>query len=99
MFQSLHRANARRRIDVLIHGAARGADALAWEWARFMDVPAIACPADWRAHGRAAGPIRNAKMLAEHKPDAVIAFPGGAGTAHMVKIAREAGLPVWQPKP
>jgi predicted Rossmann-fold nucleotide-binding protein len=33
-------------------------------------------------------------MLAEGRPDAVIAFPGGKGTADMVRKARAAGLPV-----
>jgi hypothetical protein len=33
-------------------------------------------------------------MLREGKPDLVIAFPGGRGTAHMTRIALEAGLKV-----
>ena len=55
---------------------------------------ALAYPANWKKHGRAAGPIRNKQMLEEAKPDLVIAFPGGAGTANMVKQAREAGVKV-----
>lgn len=50
--------------------------------------------ADWEQCGRQAGPLRNARMLAEGRPDAVIAFPGGKGTADMVRKARAAGLPV-----
>jgi hypothetical protein len=50
--------------------------------------------ADWESHGRAAGPIRNAKMLIEGKPDYVIAFPGGYGTLDMKKKAIKAGLEV-----
>jgi hypothetical protein len=34
-------------------------------------------------------------MLDEAKPDAVIAFPGGRGTADMTDRALKAGLPVW----
>lgn len=34
------------------------------------------------------------KMLDEGKPDLVVAFPGGPGTAHMVRIARAAGVRV-----
>lgn len=33
-------------------------------------------------------------MLQEGKPDLVVAFPGGRGTAHMTRIAQEAGVPV-----
>ena len=42
---------------------------------------------------RGAGPVRNARMLVE-KPDLVIAFPGGPGTADMVRRARAAGVEV-----
>lgn len=84
--------------NVVIHGAARGADSLAHRWAQSRCVAVESYPADWQAHGRAAGPIRNAKMLAEGKPDLVIAFPGGNGTSHMVKIAEASGVRVIQPR-
>jgi hypothetical protein len=48
----------------------------------------------WRAV--AAGPIRNARMLEEGKPDIVIAFPGGRGTANMIEQAHAAGVEVVQ---
>lgn len=73
---------------LVIHGAARGADTLAHRWAQCHGVPAQAFPADWDTHGKAAGPIRNRRMLDEGKPDVVIAFPGGPGTANMVAQAR-----------
>lgn len=37
---------------------------------------------------------RNKQMLNEGKPDLVVAFPGGSGTAHMVKIAKAVGIMV-----
>ena len=79
---------------VIIHGDANGADQLADKWARLSQVAVRAHPADWTDLGRAAGPIRNQEMLDEEKPDLVIAFPGGRGTADMVRRAREAGVPV-----
>lgn len=82
---------------VIIHGGANGADSLANEWARLNRVPCVAFPADWKKHGRAAGHIRNRRML-EERPDIVIAFAGGKGTAYMVKIAKEAGVQVFEPK-
>jgi len=75
--------------EKIVHGAAKGADAMAAAWAKQMAVLAIAVPADWEAHGNAAGPIRNEEMLMHHKPKCVIAFPGGAGTADMVKRAKK----------
>lgn len=85
-------------ITVIIHGAARGADQCAGTWARKRLVCEIAVPANWSGHGMAAGPIRNQRMLLD-EPDLVLAFPGGKGTAHMVKIAREAGIRVLELKP
>lgn len=81
-------------ITRLIHGAARGADSLAAAWAKSRGIPASAFPADWKTDGRAAGFVRNARMLREGRPEVVVAFPGGKGTAHMVNLARAAGVPV-----
>ena len=49
-------------------------------------------PADWKVRGRAAGHIRNQQMLDEGRPHLVVAFPGGRGTADMVRRARAAGI-------
>jgi hypothetical protein len=53
-------------------------------------------PADWNTLGRAAGPIRNGRMLRDGLPDAVIAFAGGIGTANLVAQARAAGVTVYE---
>jgi predicted Rossmann-fold nucleotide-binding protein len=81
---------------VIVHGAAQGADTAAWVWAARCGVPMDIHRADWDKHGRRAGPIRNAEMLASGV-DAVVAFPGGRGTADMVAKARKSGVPVWLP--
>lgn len=81
-------------IDVLIHGGARGADFMAGKFAELIGIPVREYPADWARDGRAAGPIRNSKMLAAEKPDLVVAFAGGRGTADMVEKARRAGIEV-----
>lgn len=54
----------------------------------------MAFPANWKKFGKAAGPLRNVKMIEEGKPDVVIAFPGGHGTANMVALAEASGIPV-----
>lgn len=83
-----------RNVEVVIEGEAPGADTLAREWAEQHRIPVLMFPAEWKIHGKAAGPIRNAQMLREGKPDLVVAFPTPAsrGTWHMVRIAREAGV-------
>lgn len=90
-------------ISTIIHGAASGADKLAGSWARTRiasgPITEIACPAAWNVYGRAAGPMRNASMLAVHNPDLVVAFPGGSGTADMVRRARAAGVKVIEARP
>lgn len=78
----------------LICGMAFGADTMAYNWAKRHGITVHEFPADWKKYGKAAGPIRNKRMLDEGKPDLVIAFPGGGGTANMVKLAREAGVEV-----
>jgi hypothetical protein len=50
--------------------------------------------AEWHRFGREAGPMRNARMLAEGKPNLVVAFPGGPGTRNMVDLARRAGVEI-----
>jgi hypothetical protein len=79
-------------ITTLIHGGASGADYLAYQWAVDNSVDVKCYEADWKTHGKAAGPIRNKYMLEDGKPDMVIAFPGGKGTANMVKLAKEANV-------
>lgn len=102
VWRVLDRTAERVEILAVRHGAARGADSLAGEWARERGYPVEARPADWypaRLGGRldrGAGPRRNAEMLAEGGVVAVVAFPGDSGTANMVERARRAGLPVWE---
>lgn len=92
VLDGLHRKHG---ITALIHGNAKGADALADDWAAGKVQTLTFTPA-WEEHGKAAGPIRNQKMLDEGKPDMVVAFPGGRGTADMVKRAEAAGVPIIQ---
>jgi hypothetical protein len=80
-------------ITTLIHGGAKGVDSFAGEWAEDRGIPVEVYPADWNKHGRAAGPIRNQKMI-EQNPRCFIAFDGGPGTANMVKTAKIAGVKV-----
>lgn len=79
---------------VLEGGCPGGADRAARQWAMIHGVEGVTVAADWNAHGKAAGPIRNQKMLDDYKPVLVLAFPGGSGTADMVRRAKKAGVRV-----
>ncbi len=88
-----------RVLDILgptfiIHGAAKGADQCAANWAAKRGVPMRGFPADWQLHGRSAGAKRNRQMLIEGRPDLVVAFPGGTGTSDMIGAAEQRGVPV-----
>lgn len=81
-------------IEAVIHGGARGADTMAGEWARARGISCTVYEANWELEGRAAGPIRNKRMLDEGAPDLIVAFPGGRGTANMIRQATERGFEV-----
>lgn len=84
------------RTPIIIHGAARGADTLADQWAKNRGFDRLPFPADWDTYGDLAGPVRNTKMLNEAKPNFCVAFPGSRGTADMVTKCRAAGVPVYE---
>ena len=80
------------RIGDVISGGAKGVDAMGERWAKDSGRNLIVIPADWDAHGRAAGPIRNARMAREG--EGLIALWDGQskGTASMIREARKAGI-------
>ncbi|PZR89767.1 MAG: hypothetical protein DI537_20400 [Stutzerimonas stutzeri] len=98
----MSRIHSKLGISHLIHGDALGADRLADAWALMCGIPVTAYPANWYPDGKdggrddKAGPKRNAKMLAEGRPDLVVAFPGWSGTNDMVERARAAGVRVME---
>jgi hypothetical protein len=86
------------KITELIEGGALGADRFARIWAQNNYVPFRTFHADW-ALGAKAGPLRNAQMLKEGKPDKVFAFINkpwehSRGTRDMVRKARKASVDV-----
>lgn len=83
-----------RTIGALAHGDSRGADKLSDEWAKSHGIERKPYPADWRALGKSAGPIRNRRMLDDFKPELLVVFPGGRGTADCRSAAAERGIPV-----
>lgn len=99
IWRELDRLDAKHQVREVIDGASDdvtgpyvGADYWAHQWALARNKPICRMHADWKEHGRAAGPIRNKRMLDEGKPDLVVAFPGGRGTANMIEQARKANV-------
>jgi len=95
VFETLQALHRKTPITTVIEGGAYGADSYAREWAdtSIDQVIVEEYKADWSL-GKKAGPIRNQRMLDEGKPDLVLAFPGGRGTADMVARAKKAGVKV-----
>ncbi len=94
VLSTLHTAH---QFTFLIHGDARGADRLAGKWAEANGVQPVAMKALWDLEGDAAGSKRNQRMYEFAKPDLIVAFSGGRGTANMMKTgftAKHAGDPV-----
>lgn len=94
VFAVLDKLDKERDISAVIDGGATGADLFGFAWACSLDKIRHTFKADWATHGKKAGPLRNQRMLDEGKPDVVVVFPGGKGTADMRARAEKAGVPV-----
>lgn len=86
--------NPQEQVDYVISGNARGADMTGEAWAIANVIPVMLMPAQWSAHGKSAGPIRNAAMA--KRGTYLIAFWDGKsrGTKNMIDTATKAGLTV-----
>lgn len=80
-------------VTEIITGGASGADYWGKLFAEEMGIHNHEMPAQWDVFGPAAGPIRN-KYMAK-RADAVVLFPGGKGTASMLKEASLAEIKVF----
>jgi len=94
IYNVLDSFHERHSITTIIEGGATGVDSHAASWALSHNIPVDTFLAEWNIYGKAAGPIRNRKMITEGKPDYAIAFPGGRGTADMIRQARTTLIPI-----
>jgi len=80
--------------DVIVSGGANGADTMAEDFAKSMNIPTEIFLPDWNRYGRGAGIIRNGDIV--KTADAMIAFPLGEsrGTWNSISRARAKGIPV-----
>jgi hypothetical protein len=92
----------RSKVTTVIAGGARGIDYAAAQWAKAIGCELIEMLPDWDNEGKAAGYIRNAKMIAktlelreERSEDAMLVAiwdTESKGTAHTIETAGRAGL-------
>jgi hypothetical protein len=80
-------------IKIIIHGGARGADAMAGGIARASGIQEVICPANWDKFKKGAGHKRNSAMTIL-QPDVVVACQGGSGTDDMMNKAQQCGFEV-----
>lgn len=82
-------------ITHVIEGGAKGVDEMGWRWAMAQGIPFTTVNAEWNRMGRAAGPLRNAKMSL--MADALICIWDGKspGTANMIEHALDRKLKVF----
>ena len=78
----------------IVTGMARGADLMAYQFAKEHNVICHKFPADWARHDRRAGFIRNEEMGVFS--DGLLAFWDGEsrGTKHMIEYMRKLGKDV-----
>ncbi len=77
-------------------GMASGVDICGRNWAYSHGIPIVEFHADWSAHGKAAGPIRNAAM-AEWGDALVLIWDGKSkGSRSMLQEAKKRGLQIHQ---
>ena len=78
----------------IVSGGCQGPDALAIGFAKLWHLGYTVFPANWDVYGKAAGPVRNSRIVAF--ADAVVAFHDGTsrGTADTIAKAKKAGKAV-----
>jgi hypothetical protein len=104
VYAALDAIHAETPITTIVHGACGatekdpdppygGADGYADDWAVERGVPVEPFFANWKRFKFGAGPERNRRMTGAGA-DLAVVFPGGKGTANLVKEARSARIKV-----
>ncbi len=83
-------------ITEIVSGTADGVDKLGEDWAREIGIPIHTFPANWKLHGRAAGPIRNEEMGNYADAAIVIIENNSRGSANMISVMKKLEKPVYE---
>src|SRR5579863_5529619 len=87
--------NSGFQITEVISGGAQGVDSLGAFWANTNKIPCSFFMADWKTHGKAAGPIRNSFMAAEAEALILVWDGKSRGSNDMLNKANAKGLKVY----
>ena len=93
--RALARCGFRDEITEVVSGGAVGADMHGERWAKTFGKKLTRFTADWEAHGKNAGPLRNEKM-AQYADALILVWDGRSrGSADMLRRAEAHGLRVY----
>lgn len=92
--RKLNELHAKKPIDLIVSGGARGVDMIAEDWAFIKGITTKIFLPEWNVHGKKAGFIRNKDIV--NNADVVYAFWDGEskGTASSIQLALEKRLEV-----
>lgn len=88
LYDILDAMHAEFKFTEIIHGGAFGADKLAGKWASERGIKETVYRPNYSKYPPHIAPFRRNTVMAQQKPNLVVAFPGGNGTADMVKKAQ-----------
>jgi len=86
--------------EFITGGCPTGADQFPYLFSNFSDVEGLVhikeYPADWKSHGKAAGPIRN-RQMAEYGDALLLIWDGKSrGSSNMKKEMERLGKPIYE---
>lgn len=85
-----------KKATEIVSGGARGVDAAAEDYAKKKGLKKKIFYPNWAAHGKAAGPIRNAQM-AEYADVLILIWDGQSrGSASMKREMMNRGKPIYE---
>lgn len=91
---ALQASRFRAKITEVVCGMAPGIDTHGKIWANENGIPVKEFPADWKKHGKAAGPIRN-KQMSEYADALILIWDGESrGSRSMLSLAKDKGIPI-----
>jgi len=83
------------KITEIVSGGARGVDSMGEQYAAENDIALKIFPADWKTHGKSAGPIRN-RQMADYADILIAVWDGESkGTKNMIDTMHKLKKPVF----
>ena len=88
--------NNKPTITEVVEGGAAGVDYCGYLWAKFNGIPVKEFEAEWKKHGKAAGPIRN-RAMAEYADELLLIWDGKSrGSKNMKEEMEKLNKPIHE---